>query len=98
AYFAGVDPSGGGADEFTLSVAHKEDGKILQDCLRAYRSKRPHDVVEEIVKTLKRYHVTKVVGDRYSGEWVRQAFKDHGIDYEVAGVTASEAFLELLPL
>jgi hypothetical protein len=98
-YRAGVDPSGGGPDEFTLSVAHAEtDNRIVQDCLRAYRSKRPEDVVGEMAKTLKNYHLNKVCGDRYSGEWVRQAFQKQDIGYEVSAITASEAFLELLPL
>jgi hypothetical protein len=98
-YRAGVDPSGGGPDEFTLSIAHAEkDNRIVQDCLRAFRSKRPEDVVEEMAKTLKEYHINKVCGDRYSGEWVRQAFQKQDIGYQVSELTASEAFLELLPL
>lgn len=71
---------------------------IVQDCLRAYQSKRPADVVAEMAKTLKEYHVSRVTGDRYSAEWVRTAFKDQGISYEVSEVTASEAYLELLPM
>ena len=47
---------------------------------------------------LKDYQVYSIVGDRYSGEWVRQAFRDRGIQYEVAQQTASDSFLELLPL
>jgi hypothetical protein len=102
-YFAGVDPAGGGDCEFTLSICHCEktfgirNDIIVQDCLRAYRSKRPEDVVAEMVRTLAAYHVTKVVGDRYSGEWVRQAFHDRGVTYQVSEFSASEAFLELLP-
>jgi hypothetical protein len=48
-------------------------------------------------KTLKDYKLSKVTGDKYSGEWVRQAFQDQGISYEVAELTASEYFLELIP-
>ncbi len=97
-YFAGVDPSGGGLDEFTLSIGHVEEKHVTQDCIRGYRSKRPEDVVGEMAKVLKDYKVSQVTGDRYSGEWVRQAFRDQGIEYIVSELTASEAFLELLPL
>ena len=37
-YTAGVDPSGGGPDEFALSVCHKEGERIVQDCIRGWRS------------------------------------------------------------
>lgn len=98
-YYAGVDPSGGGPDEFALSLCHTQrDGRIIQDCLRAQKTKRPEDVVGEMAETCKAYHVYRVTGDKYSGEWVRQAFRDRGIEYVVSELTASEAFLELLPL
>ncbi|MDA2934046.1 hypothetical protein MYX82_06855, partial [Acidobacteria bacterium AH-259-D05] len=97
-YYGAADPSGGGADEFSLSVCHRDGELIVQDCIRGWRSKRPADVVEEAAKVLKDYHISRIVGDRYSGEWVRQAFRDEGIEYEVSKLTASEAFLEFLPL
>lgn len=97
-YVAGIDPSGGGADEFTLSICHRENDRILQDCLRAFRSKKPQDVVAEMASTMAAYGIKECFGDRYSGEWVRSAFRDKGVTYNVADLTASEAFLELLPL
>lgn len=97
-YFGAVDPSGGGADEFTLSICHREEERTVQDLIRGWRSRRPADVVAEAAGLLKDYQVFSIVGDRYSGEWVRQAFRDQGIEYEVAGQTASDSFLELLPL
>jgi hypothetical protein len=97
-YDAGVDPSGGGADEFTVSVCHEHRGKLIQDCLRAYKTNRPADVVKEIASMLKNYGVQSVHGDKYSGEWVRQEFRKYSVDYVVSDITASESFLELLPL
>jgi hypothetical protein len=97
-YQAGTDPAGGGQDEFCLSICHREGEKVIQDCLRAYRSRRPADVVIDMAKVLKVYNLSKVTGDKNSGEWVRQAFQDQGISYEVAELTASEYFLELIPL
>jgi hypothetical protein len=63
-YAAGVDPSGGGADEFSLSICHCEKERIAQDCIRAVRSRRPEDVVSEFSQTLKSYHLSAVIGDR----------------------------------
>jgi hypothetical protein len=97
-YAAGVDPSGGGRDEFGLSICHLEDDVVVQDCLRAVRAKAPDVVVREMAKLLKRYQIKSVTGDRYSGEWVRSAFRKYGISYNVSKLTASEAFLELLPM
>jgi len=96
-YFAGVDPSGGGADEFALSICHR-DGPVIQDLIRGWRSKRPADVVEEAAKLLHSYKISTITGDRYSGEWVRQAFMKSGIRYVVSSLTSSDALLELLPL
>ena len=96
-YIAAVDPSGGGRDEFTLSIVHREEDWVVQDCARAYYSKKPKDVVAEMADVLKSYNISTVVGDRYAGEWPRQAFRDKGITYELAPLTASESFLELLP-
>ena len=96
-YAAGVDPAGGGRDEFALSICHLENEIVVQDCVRACRAKAPDAVVREMSKVLKRYRIRSVTGDRYSGEWVRSAFRNHGISYTVSKLTASETFLELLP-
>ena len=96
-YCAGVDPSGGGPDEFALSICHREADKVVQDAVGAWKSRRPADVVAEAAQILKSYRVSAVLGDSYSGEWVRQAFGDHGIRYFVADRSASDTFLELLP-
>ncbi len=52
----------------------------------------------EAVKLLKSYKISTVVGDRYSGEWVRQAFRDAEVKYQVSDLTSSDVLLELLPL
>jgi len=47
---------------------------------------------------LNSYHCQAVVGDKYGGEWPRDAFRRNGIRYIVSDLSASESFLELLPL
>jgi hypothetical protein len=112
-YVAAVDPSGGGSDAFTLSVFHAAgsggERRVVQDVLRGWRSSRSavsnlEAVVAEAAALLKSYGVSTVCGDRYSGQWVRQAFDRHGILYrdpELADgtyVDRSRAYLEAEPL
>jgi hypothetical protein len=100
-YYGFVDPSGGSVDSMTLGIAHVDPvtKKPTLDLLREVRPKfSPKDVSKEFCDTLKTYHITRVVGDAYSGEWVREQFKDNGIVYEVSKLTRSELYLEMLPL
>lgn len=105
-YVAAVDPSGGGADTFTLAIAHTElDGeqrRVIQDVMKGWGRTRTQGVdlkavVAEISETVRRYGLSSVRGDRYAGQWVRQAFEAQGIAYQEAEAKAS-AYLELEPL
>ena len=95
-YHAFTDPSGGGGDSFTLSIGHKEDGKVIQDVLKA-RKGDPYQIVKEYGEVLKKYHVSEVTGDRYAGSWVSEAFQKEGIRYKVSELNKSEIYLEALP-
>jgi hypothetical protein len=44
------------------------------------------------------HKIRRVQGDRYAGEWPREQFAKRGVKYEPADKTASQLFLELLPL
>lgn len=103
-YVAFVDPAGGsGADSFTLAVAHgeeEEDGRVIAvlDCLRERRPPfSPEETVGEFVETLCVYGVAQVVGDRFAGEWPREAFRRHGIGYRVSERSKSEIYASFLP-
>ncbi|MEO6026914.1 MAG: hypothetical protein ABIR79_08640, partial [Candidatus Binatia bacterium] len=102
AYVAAVDPSGGGADAFTLAIAHADHDtdppRVVLDCVRGWRTPNVETVVAEIADHLTRYGINEVIGDKYAGEWVPAAFRRHGITYEPAGWTRSAAYLELHPL
>jgi hypothetical protein len=99
AYFAFVDPSGGSSDAMTLAVAYTDGERA---CLAALREVKPpfspESTVAEFATFLRSYGVTMVRGDRYAGEWPREQFRKHGIDYQPADKTRSELYLELLPL
>ncbi|MBI4605859.1 MAG: hypothetical protein HY721_28165 [Planctomycetes bacterium] len=98
-YSAFVDPSGGSRDAFTLAVAHRDGERVVVDCVRAWRPPfNPSGVVAEAAKVLKSYGVSRVVGDRYAGEWPREQFRSHGVQYELSALDRSGLYLELLPL
>ncbi len=98
-YRAFVDPSGGGADAMTLAIAHEADGKAVVDATRERKPPfSPESVVEEFAGLLKTYGLARVTGDRYAGEWPREAFRRHGITYDLADQPKSQLFQDFLPL
>lgn len=98
-YFAFVDPSGGNSDSFTLAIAHREGERGVIDLLREVRPPfSPDDVTATFAATVKEYGLHAVVGDRYSGEWVRERFRMYGINYEIAEKPKSQIYGELLPI
>ncbi len=98
-YVGFVDPSGGSSDSFTLAIAHADKEAAVLDVVREVRPPfSPEAVVAEFSDALKSYRVTKINGDRYSGEWCREAFRKKGIRYEPAGSSKSDLYRDLLPL
>jgi hypothetical protein len=100
AYFPFCDPSGGAVDTMSIGIAHKEGDKtVVLDLIRERKPPfSPESVVEEFAHILKSYKLTKVTGDRYSGEWVREAFSRRDITYVHSGKTRSEIYQDTLPL
>jgi hypothetical protein len=103
-YTGFVDPSGGSSDPMTLAICHGEGDargsrRWVSDVIREVRPPfSPDAVVAEFAALLKAYGITIVWGDRYGGVWPRERFVTHGITYQVAGKSASELYLEFLPL
>lgn len=99
-YKAFTDPSGGSADSWTLCIAHREkSGMIVVDALRERRAPFvPNEVAAEFSALLKAYGVTEVCGDRFGGEWPREALKQHGVRYVPSERTKSELYGNLLPI
>ena len=97
-----TDPAGGsGGDSFTLALAY-QDRNSGQAVLTAVREAKPpfspEAVVTEFSSTLKAYGCASVMGDAYSGAWVREAFERCGVRYEVSPRPKSALYLEALPL
>jgi hypothetical protein len=99
-YTGFVDPSGGSADSFTLAIGHRGgDERGILDCVREVRPPfSPDSVVQDFAGLLRSYRIGTVCGDRYAGEWPRERFRVHGIDYQVAERSKSEIYRELLPI
>jgi Terminase large subunit, T4likevirus-type, N-terminal len=98
-YSAFVDPSGGSADSMTLAIGHKEGNGVILDAVRERKPPfSPEDVVEDFAILLKSYRVSKVIGDKYAGEWPRERFREHGVQYEPAAKPKSDLYRDLLPL
>jgi hypothetical protein len=97
-YTAFVDPSGGSRDAFTLAIAHLNGQRVTIDCMRAWTPPfNPTGATAEAATLLKSYCCREVTGDRYAGEWPREAFRAHGIEYEVSELDRSGLYMELLP-
>jgi hypothetical protein len=82
----------------TLAVGHREDDVVVLDVLRERRPPfSPEDVVAEFAGLLKSYHINKVTGDRYAGEWPRERFREYGVNYEPAAKPKSDLYRDMLP-
>jgi hypothetical protein len=101
-YRAFVDPSGGSEDAMTLAIAHgsaRPDERVIVDAVREVRPPfSPSAVVGDFAVLLKSYRISKVVGDHYGGEFVKEPFRKHGISYEVCKQPKSDLFRDMLPL
>jgi len=97
-YAGFADMSGGRSDSATLAIAHKDNRKVILDYIREWKAPfSPYSVAGEMAAELARYKLKMVVGDRYSAEFVVQAFKNHRITYRNAELNKSQLYLELLP-
>ena len=98
-YFGFVDPSGGSSDSMTMAIAHNEKGAAVLDVIAERKPPfSPESVVAEFAAVLKSYRISMIRGDRYAGEWPRERFKVHGVEYRVADMNRSEIYLAFLPL
>jgi hypothetical protein len=98
-YHAFVDPSGGSSDSFTMGIAHKEADRIVIDAVHERKAPfDPETCIDDFCVTLKQYRVTRVVGDRYAGEFPREQFRKRSIAYVCSEKTKSDLYRDLLPL
>jgi hypothetical protein len=98
-YISFCDPSGGARDSFTAAVAHFEDGVSVLDCLVEIKAPfNPTSATQQIADVLKSYGVHATMGDRYSAQWVIDAFAKCGVKYLHSDRDRSSIYLDVLPL
>ena len=99
-YYAHIDPAGGtGQDSFCLAIAHRETDTLVLDLIRERQPKfSPEQVCEEFASICRKYRITKCVGDRWGGDFPREQMRKHGVNYELSEKTASQLFIDLLPI
>jgi len=95
-YFGFTDPAGGGADEYTIAIGHREDDLTVVDLVRARRGV-PAEITAGYAALLKSYGIRKVTGDKYAGSWPADEFKKHDIEYTPSDKPKSGLYLDLLP-
>ena len=92
-YTAFTDTSGGSSDSFTLAISHTEGKTQILDAVRERKPPfSPEAVVDEFAR------ISTVIGDRYAGEWVAEAFRKNSINYEPSTKSKSDLYADLLPL
>jgi hypothetical protein len=97
-YFAFTDPSGGSSDSFTLAIAHKQGEQVVIDAVRETRPPfSPEGVINDFALLMRQYHINRVTGDKYAGEFPRELFARRGIKYWTSGKSKSELYRDMLP-
>lgn len=91
-----VDISGGGGkDSYAVAISHTETGKAIIDVVRSRAPKfNPDEVTFGYCELVKRYKISEVCGDKFSGDWASNSWAKHGIDYVRSKKTKSELYLE----
>lgn len=99
-YTAFTDFAGGsGKDSATLAISHRDADSLILDCLREVRPPfSPEATVAEFAQTCKTYRISKIIGDRFGGEFPREMFSKNGIQYEVSVKPKSDLYRDLLPI
>jgi hypothetical protein len=98
-YVAFADMSAGRHDASTICIAHSEPGHVVADVVRGRPA--PHDpaaVACDFAALATEYGCRTVIGDNFAGDWVANAFRAAGVEYQRAERTRSELYLEGLPL
>lgn len=96
-YAAFIDPSGGGRDEFTMAIGHRDHdaNRIIIDVLRARRG-TPADITAEYAAILRDYGITTARADRYAGSWPADEFARLGITVEPSDQAKSGLYIDTL--
>ena len=95
-YLCFVDIAGGGGkDSYSLAIGHLENERVIIDVVRSRAPKfNPDEVTSQYCELLKQYKISKVIGDKFSGDWASNSFAKHDIEYDRSEKSKSELYLE----
>ena len=95
-YCCFVDVAGGGGkDSFAICVGHLENERAVIDVVRSRPPKfNPDEVTAQYCKLCEEYGISKVIGDKFSGDYASNNFAKYNIDYEKSEKTKSELYIE----
>jgi hypothetical protein len=97
-YAAFVDASGGRHDGYVIAIGHREDSRIIVDCIRRRNPPfNPADTTAEFADLVKDYAIRSVEGDNFAAEWVSTAWEDHGVHYRRCEFPKSQLYINGLP-
>ena len=94
-YHGFTDPAGGGADEYTLAIGHRDGDRVVIDCLRA-RKGEPAAITAEFADIFRAYGLRHVTSDKYAGSWPADEFARHGITVEQSAKPKSDLYRDAL--
>jgi|TARA_R100001509_G_scaffold68798_1_gene38131 hypothetical protein len=97
-YVAFCDPSGGGADAYTVAIAHLDkDERVIIDLVRAEKG-QPADITGRYADVIKDYRCYMIQSDAYAGSWPRDEFSKHRVRLEKSELSRSELYQFALPV
>lgn len=95
-YQAFVDCAGGGGkDSYAVAIGHLENNRAIIDVIRSQAPKfNPDEVTSQYCELLKQYRISRVYGDKFSGDWSSNSYESRDVHYERSEKTKSELYLE----
>ena len=106
-YFAFVDTAGGaGRDSAAMAIGHVEEHRdieipptfVTDAIIEREPPFKPSETLKEFSKILRMYRVSKIVGDRYAGDFPAEAFSKSGVRFEATKHSKSQIYKSVLPL
>ncbi|MGA2254421.1 MAG: hypothetical protein ABSG53_07155 [Thermoguttaceae bacterium] len=102
AYTAGVDFAGGsGQDSLALAFCHFDESadRVVVDLVHEWEPPfSPSQAIQEVAVLCRHFGIDTLIGDRWGGDFPREAVRQCGLSYRVSDRTTSDCFAALLPL
>ena len=106
-YLAFIDTAGGaGGDSTAMAIGHVEEHGdretpatfVVDAIIERTPPFAPSETLKDFAKVLKEYRVSRVVGDRFAGNFPAEAFSKSGVTFEATEHSKSNLYKAVLPL